>query len=157
MSQRKFVQNDTEDILGQFCFALGQGAGTMRIQRDAIGALRERYRGPIAASIDRWPALAPNVLSFVAQVGRVAALRATQDGRTSISSNDFIYARQLVESRVHQAGERAHGIFVGPLCSQVPGETSPQPESEPSPEHHAPEDISSRNAPLVAPASLMVH
>ena len=157
MSQRKFIQSDTEDILGQFCFALGQGAGTMRIQRAAVSALRERYRGPVSASIDRWPALAPNVLSFVAQVGRVAALRATQQGRTSISSNDFIYARQLVESQVHRAGERAHGIFVGPLCSQVPGETSPQPESEPDPEHHRPEDTSGRTAPLVAPASRMVH
>ena len=37
-----------EDILGQFYFALGQGAGAMRIQRSAIAALRARYADPIA-------------------------------------------------------------------------------------------------------------
>jgi hypothetical protein len=155
VSQRDFLESDTEDILGQFCFALGQGAGTMRIQRDAINALRERYRDAVAAAIDRWPVMAPNILSFVTQVGRVAALQATQAGRTAISAADFMYARQLVESQVHRAGERAHGIFAGPFCPTVPGEKAPESENES--DCVVPDDRDRRPAPIVAPGSRMVH
>jgi len=157
MSQRNHLENDTEDILGQFCFALGQGAGTMRIQRDAIKALRDRYRDAVAAAIDRWPVMAPNILSFVTQVGRVAALQATQQGRTAIGAADFVYARQLVESQVHRAGERAHGIFAGPFCPAVPGETTPRPESERESDYGVPNRADERSTPIVAPGSRMVH
>lgn len=148
MSQHNTIQSRCEDILGQFCFALGQGAGTMRIQRDAICALRARYRDPVTDSLDRWSTLAPNVLSFVTQVGRVAALQATQDGRTAISAADFTYARQLVESQVHRSGERTHGIFAGPICPAVPGEQVPQPAT--NSEESTPENIVSKLFPIVA-------
>lgn len=155
MSHRNIIQEQTDDILGQFCFALGQGAGTMRIRRDAIAALRERYRDPVAAALDRWPTLAANVLSFVTQVGRVAALRATQDGRTAISAEDFIYARQLVESKVHDAGERAHGIFAGPICPAVPGEESPRPGADQEPATTP--ELAQQPMAIVAPASRTIH
>ncbi len=77
-----------EDILGQFYFALGQGAGAMRIQRSAIAALRARYADPIAANVAHWKSGAPNVLAFVTQVGRLAAQLATAAGRTFISEAD---------------------------------------------------------------------
>jgi hypothetical protein len=152
MSQHETIQSATDDILGQFCYALGQGAGAIRIQRDAIAALRARYAQPIAAALDRWPALAPNILSFVTQVGRVAALQTTQQGRTAISADDFMYARQLVESRVHGAGERTHGIFAGILCPTVPGEHAPQPAND----DETPKDIAPR-APIVLPANRLIH
>lgn len=155
MSQRNSIESDTEDILGQFCFALGQGAGSMRIQRDAIHALRERYRRPVAAAIDRWPGMAPNILSFVAQVGRVAALRATQHGGTAISAMDFLYARQLVEDRVHGAGERKHGIFAGIFCPPVAGEEAPEPKSDGTSE--GADDTAGIHLRIVAPASRMLH
>lgn len=134
MSENNAIQQQTEEILGQFYFALGQGAGVIRIQREAITALRRRYADPITANFGRWTALAPNVLSFVVQVGRVAALQATQDGRTSITAVDFTRARQLVESRVHQSGERTHGLFAGPLCPPVTGEEIKPPTSEEAPQ-----------------------
>lgn len=130
MSRRTLTTGTAEDILGQFYYALGQGAGTMRVQREAMAALRARYSGPIAATLEQWPSLAPNVLSFVTQVGRLAALQATHHGRTAISAADFTYARQLVESQVHRSGELAHGLFAGPLCPAVPGEQPPQPSSK---------------------------
>lgn len=154
MTHHEMIQSATDDILGQFCYALGQGAGAIRIQRGAIAALRARYAQPVAAALDRWPAMAPNILSFVTQVGRVAALRATQQGRTAISADDFMYARQLVESRVHGAGERTHGIFAGIFCPTVPGEHAPAPTT--GEESREPEGIAPR-APIVVPANRLIH
>jgi len=108
-----------EDILGQFCFALGQGAGAMRIQRSAIAALRARYADPIGANVARWKSGAPNVLAFVTQVGRLAAQLATAAGRTFISEADFTQARTVVEAGVHASGDRLHGLFAGPWCPTI--------------------------------------
>lgn len=108
-----------EDILGQFYFALGQGAGAMRIQRSAIAALRARYADPIAANVAHWKSGAPNVLAFVTQVGRLAAQLATAAGRTFISEADFTQARTVVEAGVHASGDRHHGLFAGPWCPTI--------------------------------------
>ncbi|MBP6771923.1 MAG: hypothetical protein KA154_02930 [Gemmatimonadaceae bacterium] len=121
-----------EEILGQFYFALGQGAGAMRIQRSAIAALRARYADPIAQNVDRWKAGAPNVLAFVTQVGRLAAQLATSAGRTFIAEADFTEARTIIEAGVHSSGDRAHGIFAGPWC---PTGATPEPISEPMADH----------------------
>jgi histone H3/H4 len=110
------MHNDVEDILGQFYCAFGQGAGSMRIRRSAIAALRDRYGDPIAANLDSWKKMAPSVLGFVAQVGRTAALFATQEGRTAIDARDFVRARQMVEHRVHETGERSGTLYVGDIC-----------------------------------------
>lgn len=154
MTRHETIQSATDDILGQFCYALGQGAGAIRIQREAIAALRARYAQPVAAALDRWSAMAPNILSFVTQVGRVAALQATQQGRTAISADDFMYARQLVESRVHGAGERTHGIFAGIFCPTVPGEQSPKPAT--SDDLLEPEGMAPRPS-IVVPANRTIH
>ncbi len=118
-----------EEILGQFYFALGQGAGAMRIQRSAITALRTRYAEPIAQNVNRWKSGAPNVLAFVTQVGRLAAQLATGAGRTFIAEADFTQARTIVEAGVHSSGDRVHGIFAGPWC---PTGATPEPISEPN-------------------------
>jgi len=100
-----------EDVLGQFYVAFGQGAGHVRVRREAIAALRDRYFIPIRTAPVRWEAVANNVLSLVAQVGRLAALLATQNGRTAISADDFTAARLCIEGRV-----REQELKAGPFC-----------------------------------------
>lgn len=107
-----------EDILGQFYYAFGQGAGTMRVRQEAISALRRRYYPAIQASAARWPEVAGNILSLLAQVGRLAALLATQAGRTAITSADFMQARRSVEANVHHIHE-AGGLRAGPFCPKI--------------------------------------
>lgn len=119
------LSESANDILGQFYCAFGQGAGSIRIQRSTIAALRARYAGPIAGAIAEWDTAAPQVLAFMAQVGRLAALLATQAGRTAISASDFTAARRAVEAGVHQTAENAGKLFAGPFCPPVAGE---QPE-----------------------------
>lgn len=117
------ICSEAEDILGQFCFALGQGAGMMRVQRGAIAALRRRYAGPIQGAREEWDNAAPHVLSFVAQVGRLASMLATQAGRTAISEADFMAARRAVETGVHRRAEQGGQLIAGPFCPSVPGES----------------------------------
>jgi hypothetical protein len=120
--------NSAEDILGQFYYAFGQGAGAVRVQRAAIAALRARYLGPIQAAPGPWDAVAGNVLGLVAQVGRLAALLATQDGRAAISEADFVRARQVVEARAHQREDASRTLFCGIYCPPVSEETNPLPQ-----------------------------
>jgi hypothetical protein len=111
---------ETEAILGQCCYALGQGAGNMRIRRSAIAALRARYLDPVRDIASTWDDLAASVLPLLAQVGRLAAHLATQAGRTAITEHDFTQARRLVESSAHESS----GLLIaGPVCPPVPGES----------------------------------
>jgi histone H3/H4 len=120
--------SDPEDILGQFFFAFGQGAGTMRVRRGAIAALRQRYQDPIRAAGGDWDTAAPHVLSLLAQVGRLASLLATQAGRSAIGETDFTQARRMVEAMAHSRAEHAGRLIAGPFCPPVPGEEA-QPEA----------------------------
>jgi histone H3/H4 len=119
--------DNPEDILGQFYCAFGQGAGSMRISRSAIAALRERYRAPIEAAPGPWKSRSANVLGFVAQVGRTAALLATEAGRTAINADDFSVARRRVEGRVHAGAEMAGMLIAGPYCPPVAGDVESDP------------------------------
>lgn len=113
-----------EDILGQYYVAFGQGAGTMRVSRSAIGALRRRYFSPIREIVGQWESLAGSVLPLVAQVGRLASFLATQAGRTAISERDFLRARQVVEASAHQSA----GLLSGPACPVIHDEhVQPEP------------------------------
>ena len=107
---------ERENILGQFIYAFGQGAGSVRVSRSAIGALRRRYGPPIQSSISTWDDKAAHVLPLLAQVGRLAALLATQAGRHAIAEADFKKARRQVESTVHRGAEEAGRLLAGPLC-----------------------------------------
>jgi hypothetical protein len=111
---------NAEDILGQFYYAFGQGAGTIRVERGAIAALRHRYFNNIKAAPAPWNAMAGNVLSLLAQVGRLAALLATQAGRTAITEADFMCARAKVESTVHPRANDTGRLVAGPFCALVP-------------------------------------
>lgn len=121
--------NDTpssvDDILGQFCCALGHGAGPIRIRRNVIAALRRRYSGPLAENVDRWESMAPHVLAFMTQVGRLAALFATQHGRSAIDADDFMRARFMVEREVHAHPDHQKSLIAGPICAVIPGEELP--------------------------------
>jgi histone H3/H4 len=107
-----------EDILGQFYFAFGQGAGTMRVRQEAIAALRHRYYPAIKASAAAWPEAAGSILSLLTQIGRLAALLATQAGRTAITASDFMQARRSVEASVHEI-HASGGLSAGPFCPLV--------------------------------------
>jgi len=112
---------EAEAILGQCCYALGQGAGNMRIRRAAIAALRARYLDPVRDTVSAWDDLAGNVLPLLAQVGRLAAHLATQAGRTAINEEDFTQARRVVESSAHHSS----GLLIaGPVCPPVAGEAN---------------------------------
>jgi hypothetical protein len=127
---------DPEDILGQFFFAFGQGAGHMRVQRSAIAALRNRYRPAIHSACEQWDSAAPHVLSLVAQVGRLASAIATQAGRAAINETDFLKARRVVESNAHRQAESSGQLIAGPFCPPVMGERE---EDAPSLPLNAPE------------------
>lgn len=142
-----------DDILGQFYFALGQGAGAMRIQRSAIAALRARYAEPIGANVAHWKSGAPNVLAFVTQVGRLAAQLATGAGRTFISEADFTEARTVVEAGVHASGDRLHGLFAGPWCPPIATPTPLDAPDAGAPEVSA-DDHTPRPPIAVAPKSV---
>lgn len=116
------ISESASDILGQFYCAFGVGAGSIRIQRSTIAALRARYAGPIGDAVSDWEHAAPHVLSFLTQVGRLSALLATQAGRTAISPADFTQAREAVEAGVHQSAEHSGKLFAGPYCPALPGQ-----------------------------------
>lgn len=120
VNQAVVTSENPEDILGQFYFAFGQGAGSMRVQRAAISALRTRYYPAIQRAPGPWSDAAQSVLSLVAQVGRLAALLATQAGRTAIGDADFTAARIAVETKVHGKTDAA-GLMAGPWCAIQPG------------------------------------
>lgn len=107
----KNVVKEVEQRLGQYCFALGQGAAGVRVSRATIRALIDRYQGPLtgavntdnAKKLDRWEDEGDVVLDLVAAVGRLAALSATAKGLMTISPKHFRHAARLVESNVPRA------------------------------------------------------
>lgn len=113
---------NADDVLGQFYCAFAQGAGTMRVAREAVAALRHRYFENIKASPAPWSASAGSVLPLLTQVGRLAALLATQAGHTAITAEDFIQARRAVEAHVHPRANDTRRIIAGSFCTVVPGE-----------------------------------
>lgn len=142
VNQAVLTSDNPNDILGQFYFAFGQGAGSMRVQRAAIAALRARYYPAIQRAPAPWSDAAPSVLSLVAQVGRLAAFLATQAGRTAISDADFTAARIAVEGKVHRRTDAA-GLVAGPWCAIHPEDVGPS----------APTDDVKTTTPLTAPAA----
>ena len=99
------------NIVGQFCFAMGQGAGEVRVRRAAIEALRDRYTPYIVnatqGGVAKWQVEGIHVLEYMRAVGRTAAYYVTTDGRTKIEKDDFLRAAKVVESAAHH--DRAPG------------------------------------------------
>ena len=112
--QDPLVQN----ILGQYYFALGQGAGgSMRVSREAIQALRERNLERIQNIAVDWNQFHIGVLEYQRGVGRHASLLATQDGRITITADDYNQAAELSERRAHEQHDQANIQFFGEACS----------------------------------------
>ncbi|HBL31712.1 MAG TPA: hypothetical protein DD490_33230 [Acidobacteria bacterium] len=89
-----------EGIMAQIWIAFGQGTGAVRVSQKAALALHTRYFAHIAVSgaLDVWGAQAMQVLERIRTIGRVAALRATERGDSTISAADVEGAMLLVES-----------------------------------------------------------
>lgn len=86
-------------ILGQGFVAFGQGTGAMRVSRQAVAAFSERYGVVLTAEvIQRWDAVAVQVLERLRAVGRLAAHLATGAARTAINREDFLRAAAAVEA-----------------------------------------------------------
>lgn len=90
-----------QDILGQFIFAFGQGAGSVRVTRLAIRALRKRYQPHITAATqngdEQWKCEGIHVLEHMRAVGRLASHQVIVDGRNKITPEDFFRAAPVVE------------------------------------------------------------
>lgn len=85
-------------LLGQACVAFGQGTGAMRVSRQAVAALRERYGAVLTAEVVRqWDTVAVQALERLRAVGRLAAHLATAAARTAIAREDFLRAALAVE------------------------------------------------------------
>lgn len=91
--------SEVEQILGQFFVAFGQGAGCVRVRRETILAIRERYLAVIETEAHSWEEEAVQVLERVRTVGRLAALIATERGASSIAREDFVQSTGRIESR----------------------------------------------------------
>jgi hypothetical protein len=90
-----------EEIMGQYLLAFGAGAGTMRVRRVAVTALRERYLPCIQAALDEspelWDTQGSQVLYFVGVIGQLAALRTLESGQHAIDGDVAMAAAEKVE------------------------------------------------------------
>jgi hypothetical protein len=101
------------NIVGQFCFAFGQGAGSVHVMREAIQAIRERYEPFIEAATPDgsdalWIQQAIHVLEYMRAEGRLAAEYVIVDGRTKITRRDFLKAAEKVEAAARH--DHRHGL-----------------------------------------------
>jgi hypothetical protein len=86
-----------DDLFGQAFVAFGQGAGAIRVHHTTIREIRSRYERFLERALEHWEEDAVQALERVRATGRLAALLATQDGRTAVSPKDFSVAAERVE------------------------------------------------------------
>jgi hypothetical protein len=90
-----------EEIMGQYLFALGAGAGGQWIERRAIRVLRRHYLPSIQKAVSSgasWERDAVWILHYVNVIGRLAAQRAIDDGHDSINPENLRLAIAAVEA-----------------------------------------------------------
>jgi hypothetical protein len=90
-----------ENILGQYIFALGTGAGGQWIQREAIQLLRAHYLPSVQKAVQKgadWGKDAVWILHYLNVIGRLAAQRSIDDGRDSIAPDHLKQAIASVEA-----------------------------------------------------------
>jgi len=130
------IESVDQDILGQYYFAFGQGARSLRVSRSTIATLREVFGPYINAK--HWNHNAPHVLELFRACGRLAAQYAVTAGRVTVLPEDLLIAYRLVRRSAH---EQPQGHIVGSMCP-VPADTEstdeatketpvPQPANEP--------------------------
>ena len=104
-----------EEIIGQCIFAIGIGAGPIRIHRTAVRALLDRYKEHFIEVLtddpNSWEKTSSCALDNAQVIGRAAAMRAAQAGQMSIRPEDIISAAEIVDST---AGKQ--GIIFRPWC-----------------------------------------
>ncbi len=93
-------QYTPQDLIAQTMVAFGQGTGYMRVSHEATRALLARYETWIEQKglLRTWETDAVQILERIRAIGRLAALRATQDGRTAINAVDVRNAVPTIET-----------------------------------------------------------
>ena len=109
------------NILGQFCYAFGQGAGSVHVMREAIQALRHRYEPYIAAATPNgddalWVEQGIHVLEYMRAEGRMAANLVSDSGRWKITRRDFLKAARTVERHARHNPKADTGPLSGEWC-----------------------------------------
>jgi hypothetical protein len=108
------------DILGQYYFAFGQGANSMRVSRRVTRALRDRYWEFIKPG--EWDKdIAAYVLDLFRAIGRLAAQSATEEGVPTIRESDFNRAAETVED---EAEATTRSSTLGKYCKPRPAPTT---------------------------------
>jgi hypothetical protein len=124
------IDEDTEVLLGQMMFAIGQGADGVHIHRSAVAKMRERYRpttydfiknndcsDPKKCWTTKWQEHAIYTLRYFEVIGRLAAQYATTDGTPTIDEHHLEQARVYVEATYHQQAANAKAAEVrGDIC-----------------------------------------
>jgi hypothetical protein len=86
-------------LLGQVCVAFGQGTGPVRVSREAVAALRDRYGALFTEDLARrWDDVAVQALERIRAIGRLAAHLTTSEARTAIGSEELLAAAHTVEA-----------------------------------------------------------
>ena len=88
-----------DDIVGQMLVAFGHGIGSVRVPRDTVRALTERYRPTLEKGLaDQWDDDGVQVLERVRATGRLAAQNSVVRGDTKVTQDDFATAAMKVEA-----------------------------------------------------------
>jgi hypothetical protein len=103
-----------EGIMAQILVAFGQGAGAIRVQQEAALELRRWYYGAITKDVidEQWETEAVQVLDRIRAIGSLAALKATSNGSTAISTKEVFESATAVQETSNT-----------PLCPPVPPPT----------------------------------
>lgn len=90
--------NGKGKILAQILIAFGQGAGPVRVSREACGALIQHYEPLIDDAVEKdWQDQAVQALERVRTTGRLAVQTMTREARTAINKDDVEVAYTQVE------------------------------------------------------------
>jgi hypothetical protein len=116
------LETEVEARLGQALVAFGQGSGAIRVGREMVLALRERYESRLRKQIEQKPeevaAQFDGLLDIVRTMGRLSADLATAAGQVTIDQRTFEKAAQIVEEAVRRGGGRD---FPTPYCGAAGG------------------------------------
>jgi hypothetical protein len=120
------ASNDTDalvqNILGQYYYALGQGAGgSMRVTRGAIEAFRTKHLPRIVNIAVDWNQYHIGILEYIRGVGRHAAWLATLKGSIAIGPEEINAAMKASEGLAHATRELQNVEFFGDGCPQDDG------------------------------------
>jgi hypothetical protein len=106
---------DIEDIVGQCWVAFGQGAGSMKVSREAIAAGRKHYTDYFSNHIATWDDDSLQMLEFVQAAGRLAAHLATFEGFAVIGPRHLQRATVKI---FRKAEERHFAMGDCPYCAE---------------------------------------